>query len=86
MLLTDKEVVMARTLDTFPAPATQRHPWQDWLDGSPWQLFPGEDFTSTPSTLIASARAQAKRRGGKVRTRRVSEHGRETIVLQFERH
>jgi len=76
---------MARKLDTFPASPLQRYNWTDWLDGKPTQLFPGEDFTSKPETLINSARAQAKRRDGNVRTRRVVENGIETIVLVFEK-
>jgi hypothetical protein len=54
---------MPRKLERFPSATTSRYPWAELLDGHPWQLFSGEDFVSKPTTLIANARAQAKRRG-----------------------
>jgi hypothetical protein len=72
-----------RRLDRFPAPATSRYPWDELLDGSPWELVRGEDFESTPTTFIANARSQAKRRGGTVRSRRLDEDDRNVVVIQF---
>jgi hypothetical protein len=75
---------MARKLERFPAAATSRYPWDDLLDGDPWELVYGEDFKSKPSTLIANARLQAKKRGGNVRTRILQNGDRESIVIQFK--
>lgn len=74
---------MPRKLERFPAPATSRYPWDELLDGEPWELVSGEDFTAKPTTLVANARAQAKRRGGSVRTRLLQNGDRASIVIQF---
>jgi hypothetical protein len=76
---------MARKLERFPAAAASRYPWDELLDGDPWELVSGEDFSSKPATLIQNARMQAKRRGGTVRTRLMQEGDRSTIVIQFRR-
>jgi hypothetical protein len=75
---------MARKLDQWPAPAaTSRYPWDQFLDGDPWELLQGEDFHSRPSTFVANARAQAKRRGGTVRTRLLQTERGNSVVIQF---
>jgi hypothetical protein len=76
---------VARRLDTFPPSRTRRYPWDEWLNGDIWQLVPGEDFEAKTPTLVATARLQAKRLGGTVRTRSVSDQGRDSLVLQFVR-
>lgn len=77
---------MARTLDRFPSmPGRTQHPWSEYLDGRVWELTPGEDFTAKVPTFKASAQAQAKKRGGRVRTRTLREGDRETLVIQFVR-
>jgi hypothetical protein len=76
---------MARRLDAFPAPASARYPWDEWLDGSAWELVRGDDFQSRLTTLRANAQAQAKRRGGRARSKAVrTTDGREAVVIQFE--
>jgi hypothetical protein len=50
------------------------------MDGSVWRLKHGEDFRAKPRTFITSARAQAKRRSGTLRTRILSDS---EIVIQF---
>jgi hypothetical protein len=76
---------MPRKLDKFPTAASSRYPWDQLLDGDPWELIQGEDFTSKPNTLISNARAQARRRGGSIRTRHLENGGRPSIVIQFRR-
>jgi hypothetical protein len=72
---------MPTKLDIFPAlPSQARHDWPKLLNGEIWQLRRGEDFQGKAKTFVQNARAQAKRRGGAVRTRLVDE---ETVVLQF---
>jgi hypothetical protein len=72
-----------RRLDRFPALATSVYPWDELLDGSPWELLAGEDFTSKPATFISNARYQADRRGGNVRTRIFQNGDRTSVVIQF---
>ena len=77
---------MPRKLERFPAvTGAARYPWDELLDGDPWELVSGVDFTTKPTTLIANARVQAKRRGGSVRTRLLQNGDRSSVVLQFRR-
>lgn len=46
------------------------YPWDTWLNGSPWRVYPGRDFTSTVESFRRSAGRAAARRGQVVRTRR----------------
>ena len=61
---------MARRVEKFPELVSQsRYPWDEWLDGSIWELVPGNDFKGNVRTFRSVALGQAKKRGGKVRTR-----------------
>ena len=63
---------MAQRVETFPdLPTQSRYPWDEWLDGSVWELVHGEDFDAQPSTFRSVAVAQGKKRRGRVRTRLV---------------
>lgn len=77
---------MARKLESFPSAALARYPWDEWLDGSVWELVRGEDFQSKMATFRANAQLQAKRRGGRVRTKLVDAAGREAVAIQFQRN
>jgi hypothetical protein len=69
-------------LDTFPAlPSQSRYDWETLLNGDIWKLSPGADFGGKTRTFVAAARAQAKRRGGRVRTRLLED----AVVIQFRR-
>jgi hypothetical protein len=74
---------MPQRLEQFPSAATSRYPWDELLNGDPWELVSGADFTSKPTTFIANARIQAKRRGGTVRTRLFVNGDRSSVVIQF---
>lgn len=76
---------MPRKLEQFPSAAISRYPWDQLLDGDPWELVHGEDFTSKPTTVIANARTQARRRGGNVRTRLIENGHHTSVVIQFTR-
>ena len=67
-------------LDQFPAAVNTRHPWDEYLDGEPRAFKRGEDFDSKVATFVQMARAQAEKRGGKVRSRMVAEG---QVVLQY---
>jgi hypothetical protein len=77
---------MPRRLDAFPASASSRYPWDEYLDGSVWELTRGEDFQCSVNSIQGAARAQANRRRGTVRMRtRRSDDGREVVIMQFIR-
>src|SRR5687767_12218246 len=83
---TREEQAMARRLDNFPAATGARYPWDEWLDGSVWELVRGEDFAAKPTTLRANAQGQAKKRGGRVRSRAAqASDGRDAVIVQFVR-
>jgi hypothetical protein len=74
---------MPRKLERFPAAAASRYPWEELLNGDVWELVAGEDFAAKPATIIANARAQAKRRGGTLRSRHMENGERKSVVIQF---
>lgn len=80
---------MARRVEKFPErPSQSRYPWEEWLDGSVWELIPGEDFKGKPATFRSVAIGQAKKRGGKVRTslmRSKAEGEPDKLYVQFLR-
>jgi hypothetical protein len=76
---------MARKLDSFPNAPGSRYPWDEWLDGSVWLLSHGEDYTAKTATFRSIASTQAKKRGGRIRTRTHDAEGRDSVVIQFER-
>jgi hypothetical protein len=77
---------MPRRLDAFPPSASSRYPWDEYLDGSVWELTRGEDFQCSVSSFQGAARAQANRRRGTVRMRtRHAGDGREVVIMQFAR-
>jgi hypothetical protein len=78
---------MAKRVEKFPdLPSQSRYPWDEWLDGSVWELAPGEDFKGKPATFRSVAIGQAKKRGGKVRTRLIrgrAEGESDRLYIQF---
>ena len=76
---------MAQRLDSFPTSnGASRYPWSEWLDGNPWELRPGDDFAARMSTFRAMAKRQAERRGGRIRTKTLTD-GTEGLIVQFLR-
>lgn len=79
---------MARKVERFPdLPNQSRYPWDEWLDGGIWELAPGEDFKGKPATFRSVAIGQAKKRGGKAKTRllRGKDGQPDRMYLQFRR-
>jgi len=80
---------MARKVDEFPPQADQsRYPWNEWLDGSVWELEPGTDFKGKVPTFRSMAIHHAKKRGGSVKTRIRRDRGQEggagdRLYIQF---
>lgn len=62
---------MATKLKEYAFPeraARSSYPWEDWFDGSPWQLKHGEDFNSLPKSMQAYIAKVAKDKDVRVRT------------------
>ena len=78
---------MARRVKAFPEPVrASKYPWADWLDGEIWELKSGEDFDGKPTNFRSVALAQARNRGGKVKTHlRKLDDGSARMYLQFYR-
>lgn len=60
----------------------EAYPYDLWLDGFPNYIERGEDFhwTKVPASVASSCRDAAKRRGGYVKTRDVTDRG---FTIQF---
>lgn len=61
---------MAIKVDAFPdlpkppnVPKNRKYFWEQWLDGDPWCLTPGEDFTVSVRIFRQNATAYARRCG-----------------------
>lgn len=53
---------MANKVDTFPAArGLAAYPWEDWEDGSIWQIRHGEDFDIPVEGMSSSLYQRAKR-------------------------
>jgi hypothetical protein len=78
---------MARRVDEFPAQAqSSRYPWNEWLDGSIWELVPGEDFKGQLNTFRSVASMHSRKRGGSAKTRIVrGKNGeKDKLYIQFK--
>lgn len=81
---------MATKLETFP-PSTRgrksQYPWDQWGDGSIWQLQRGVDFTATAQSMRQNVSKAASQVGKSARTsivRGQDENGADdTLIVQF---
>lgn len=76
---------MARQIEEFPwdkvgAQRGPKYPWDKYLNGKPWELTIGKDFTSKVGTFITAGRKAAVRNGGVLHWAR---NGDKTIVITF---
>lgn len=75
---------MPTRLEAFPSvPGQGRYDWNQLLDGSPWELVAGADFSGKPQTFATNARHQASKRGGRARVRHFKDEEPERLVIQF---
>jgi hypothetical protein len=77
---------MARRLKTFPDtrdPRTRRYPWNEWLDGSVWEIRRGEDYDVTTENMRVTLHMKADSRVIKVRTKKVHDQRGEGLVFEF---
>lgn len=77
---------MARRVDKPDREWASRglYPWDEWLDGSVWELEEPEDFNCARVSLLNAAVSAATTRSGKVRSRNVHRHDR-PFFIQFYR-
>jgi hypothetical protein len=62
---------MAKKLGSFKRsenPGSSKYPWDEWLDGSVWELTSGEDFAVSLFSFRTAAYGAAAARGLRVRT------------------
>jgi hypothetical protein len=78
---------MAKKLEQFPDVSRpgrpDKYPWDEWLDGDPWELTSGEDFQAKLKieSFRATAKSAAKKRSGTIKTAVVNDG--KSLVIQF---
>lgn len=77
---------MAREMDEFEWPlhhtrrSHSKYPWDQWLNGKPWELTHEVDYQVKTGNFITVSQAAAKKQQGEVKWVRT---GDKTIVIQF---
>lgn len=78
---------MAPRLDAFPeddeARTPRRYPWDDWADGSAWEIRSGDDYDVKTENMRVNLHMRADQMGFKVRTKKVRDDAGEGLVFQF---
>jgi hypothetical protein len=80
---------MGHRLDSFdfqpPQPPRRptKYPWDEWTDGSIWQILQGRDYDVATRSVQASLFSHATSTDLRVRTRRVFVDGRDGLVFQY---
>lgn len=76
---------MAKRLEAFPEDlrvrTTESYPWDEWFDGSAWELRKGEDYVIKTKSFVSNAQAKARKRGGSCRTGLLPND--EGVVIQY---
>lgn len=77
---------MARRLDGFPtngASPQRRYPWDEWTDGSVWEIRRGDDYDVATENMRVNLHIKAEAKVMKVRTRKLHDEQGEGLVFQF---
>lgn len=78
---------MARRLESFPEGrrpgAPRRYPWDDWTDGSPWEIRAAQDYDVSTENMRVNLHMRADSSGMKVRTKKIDDELGEGLVFQF---
>ena len=77
---------MARKLDVFPtedAPQPRRYPWNEWTDGSAWEIRQGDDYDIDTENMRVNLHVKADAIGAKVRTKKITDAHGEGLVFEF---
>jgi hypothetical protein len=74
---------MAQRVDSFEDAGQRRYPWQEWTDGSIWEIKQGEDYDVATENMRVNLHERAKRQGAVVKTKKVGDEGWEGLRFQF---
>lgn len=77
---------MARKLDTFPddrPSARQKYPWEEWTDGSVWEIRQGIDYDVATENMRVNLHMKADAQSQKVKTKKVRDEEGEGLIFQF---
>lgn len=77
---------MAKRLDSFPGEGTRgqrRYPWDEWTDGSPWEIRKGDDYDVPTENMRVNLHMKASSLARKVRTKSFNEEEVEGLIFQF---
>ena len=77
---------MARRLDKFPGqPDSKRgkYPWEEWTDGSVWEIRQGEDYDVATENMRVNLHLKGEAQARKVRTHKIADDRGEGLVFQF---
>ncbi len=58
-----------------------KYPWHEWMDGDVWEIEAQKDFTCQYASFVTLSHDVARKRGGKVRTKRLRNGN---VLLQFK--
>jgi hypothetical protein len=73
---------MAQRLDQTP-PWVHRYPWDEWTDGSTWQIRRGEDYDVATENMRVNLHMRARHLPGKVKTTKFVDAASEGLIFQF---
>jgi hypothetical protein len=79
-------LAMGRRLDAFPGEPSRgqrRYPWDEWTDGSAWQIRRGEDYGVATENMRVNLHMKADSLFAKVRTHKFDDDQGEGLIFQF---
>jgi hypothetical protein len=78
---------MARRVERFEKDVQEgtprRYPWEQWSDGSVWEIRQGEDYDVPTENMRINIHERAKQRVMKVRTEKFKDKQSEGLRFQF---
>lgn len=77
---------MGRRLDAFPEQPSRgqrRYPWDEWIDGSAWEIRRGEDYDVATENMRVNLHMKADSLLAKVRTHKFDDGQGEGLIFQF---
>jgi hypothetical protein len=75
---------MARRVDSFEDEQTRRYPWDQWTDGSIWEIRRSEDYDVATENMRVNLHERAKSQALVVKTKKVGDDDWEGLRFRFE--
>lgn len=73
-----------RALETLPIPQPRRtYPWDEWMDGSTWNLVQGEDFGASVVSFRNRCYTKAKEVGMRATVHVHTHNGHDVVRVRF---